>query len=244
MPYFLRKPVEGLADAALSSAPIPGLPSRMRTPTAAARAEMRPSSPVATTTGIVEQATAVLASERPAVASPRPARAGAVTVAPNPNLQVDQLQQQLNRLIEQFVALASRPSSLGASPPLPTAVVGQSPLSDASHVVIEPAPVLAPPGPIAPGGTAQIAISLVNEDEESAEIVFFGTGLIGDDGARIPAERISFQPRELMLSPGQTGEVVVRIAVPAQMRCGVYSGLIRASKLDYLHAVVVMQVES
>jgi hypothetical protein len=37
--------------------------------------------------------------------------------------------------------------------------------------------------------------------------------------------------------------VVVRVVVPAQTRCGVYSGLIRASRLDYLHAVLVVQVE-
>ena len=37
---------------------------------------------------------------------------------------------------------------------------------------------------------------------------------------------------------------MVRMVVPAQTRCGVYSGLVRASKLDYLHAVVVVQVES
>ena len=73
--------------------------------------------------------------------------------------------------------------------------------------VVEPAPVLASSGPVAPGGTAQISVSLVNEDEQSAQIVFFSTGLIGEDGACIPAERISFQPRELMLSPGKTGEV-------------------------------------
>jgi hypothetical protein len=84
----------------------------------------------------------------------------------------------------------------------------------------------------------------VNEDQQAAQIVFFSTGLIGEDGACIPAERISFEPRALMLSPRQTGEVIARVAVPAQTRCGVYSGLIRASKLDYLHAVLVIQVES
>ena len=60
----------------------------------------------------------------------------------------------------------------------------------------------------------------------------------------LPAEMVSFQPRELMLSPGKTGEVTVRVVIPAQTRCGVYSGLVRASKLDYLHAVLVVQVEA
>ena len=54
----------------------------------------------------------------------------------------------------------------------------------------------------------------MNEDEQPAQIVFFSTGLIGDEGEHIPAEWVSFQPRELTLSPGKTGEVTVRVAVP------------------------------
>jgi hypothetical protein len=108
---------------------------------------------------------------------------------------------------------------------------------------IEPAPVLSPPGPVAPGGTAQVVISLVNEDELPARIAFFSTGLIGDDGVHIPVDRVSFEPQELTLTPGTTGDVIVRVAVPAQTRRGVYSGLLRASQLDHLHAVLVVQVE-
>jgi hypothetical protein len=33
------------------------------------------------------------------------------------------------------------------------------------------------------------------------------------------------------------------VDVPVQTTGGVYSGLIRASRLDYLHAVMVVQVE-
>jgi hypothetical protein len=241
MPYFQRKPIEGLVDAALSNAPIPGLPSRIRTP-AAVGADMRPFCPVATATGIVEQATTVLASERPGVSPVPSVWPDAGSIASTQSIQSSELQAQLSQLIEQFVALASRPPSLDAGAQLPRTVLERAPSSDASCVV-EPAPVLAPPGPVAPGGTAQISISLVNEDQQPAQIVFFSTGLIGEDGERIPAERVSFQPRELMLLPGKTGEVIVGVVIPAQTRCGVYSGLVRASKLDYLHAVLVVQVD-
>jgi len=108
---------------------------------------------------------------------------------------------------------------------------------------MEPAPVLSPPGPVAPGGTAQAIVSLVSEDDEPVQIVFFGTDLIGEDGALIPAQCASFQPSELMLEAGQSGEVTVQVVIPAHTRTGVYSGLIRASKFDYLHAVLVVQVE-
>jgi hypothetical protein len=115
--------------------------------------------------------------------------------------------------------------------------------SAAPALIVEPAPVLSPPGPIAPGGSAQFAISLVNDDERPAQVAFFSTDLIGEDGAHLPAEGVSFRPRELTLLSGQAGDVIVRVVVPAHTRCGVYSGLIRASTLEYLHAVLVVQVE-
>ena len=240
MPYFQRKPIEGLVDAVRSHIPIPGLPSRGP---ALPGAATRPIGAPAAITGIVEQAAAVLAAERPST-SPGPSAApDASSVASTQSTRVSQLQEQVNALIEQFVALAARPPGLDYAARPGTRVPGREPSSDTKGRVVEPAPVLAPTGPVAPGGTAQVNISLLNEDEQPAQIAFLSTGLIGEDGAQISAERISFQPREVTLQPGATGEVIVRVAVPAQTRCGVYSGLIRASRLDYLHAVLVVQVE-
>jgi hypothetical protein len=243
MPYFQRKPIEELVDTVRSIVPIPGLPSRGPGPATRATAGTRPVSPPAAITGIVEQATAVLASARPSGSAGSSAGSDAGSVASTQSTQISQLQEQINELIEQVVALAGRPPGLETAAPPSTIFPGQAPPSDAADLIVEPAPVLSPAGPVAPGGTAQINISLVNEDEQPAQIVFFSTGLVGEDGERIPAERVSFQPRELVLSPGNTGEVIVRVVIPAQTRCGVYSGLVRAPKLDYLHAVLVVQVE-
>ncbi len=244
MPYFERKPVEELVDAVRSIVPIPGLPSRGRAPATRGTAGTGPVSPAAAITGIVEQAAAVLASARPSGSAGSPAGPGAGSIASTQSTQVSQLQAQLNELIEQVVALAGRPPGLQTAAPPSSTFPGQASPSDAADLVVEPAPVLSPPGPVAPGGAGQTKISLVNEDEQPAQIVFFSTALIGDDGEHIPAEWVSFQPRELTLSPGKTGEVIVRVAVPWQTRCGIYSGLVRASKLDYLHAVLVVQVEA
>jgi hypothetical protein len=243
MPYFQRKPIEGLVDTVRSIVPIPGLPSRGPAPATRATAGTRPVSPPAAITGIVEQAVAVLASERPSISRRPTARSDIGSVASTQSTRVSQLQEQVNALIEQLAALVAGPPGLDIAAPQSTIFAGQEPPSDAGGSIVEPAPVLAPPGPVAPGGSARISISLVNEDEQPAQIVFVSTGLVGEDGERIPAERVSFQPRELTLQPGNTGEVIVGIVVPAQTRCGVYSGLVRASKLDYLHGVLVVQVE-
>jgi hypothetical protein len=240
MPYFQRKPLEGLLDTVRSQLPIPGLPSRGPALPGAASAD---SQPAAALTGIVEQAAAVLASERPSGSPGHSARFDAGPVASTQNAQISQVQQQVNALIEQLAALVSRPPGVGPATSPSASVAGQQPSSDPAALTVEPAPVLSPPGPVAPGDIAQISISLVNDDELPAQIAFLSTGLIGEDGAQIPSERVSFQPREVTLQPGGSGQVVVRVVVPAQTRCGVYSGLIRASRLDYLHAVLVVQVE-
>jgi hypothetical protein len=241
MPYFQRKPVEGPIDTVPWNVSPPGLPSRGRPlPAGAASPQVNP---YAATTGIVEQAAAVLASERPSAGRAPAPRSEIGSVASTPSTQVSQIQGQVNAFVEQLATLVGRPAIPATGAPLSPSQLVQHPASIAAECVVEPAPVLSPAGPVAPGGTAQISISLANEDEQSAQIAFFSTGLIGEDGRCIPAERVSFQPRELMLPPGGSGEVTARVVIPAQTRCGVYSGLMRASKLDYLHAVLVVQVE-
>lgn len=107
---------------------------------------------------------------------------------------------------------------------------------------VEPAPVLTAPGLVAPGGLARIEFSLVNDDSRPASMTFFCTGLVGDAGARIGAEQISFEPPALTLAPGLTRRVSVQIAIPAQAAPGLYAGLMRASQIDPLHAVLMLRV--
>lgn len=121
-----------------------------------------------------------------------------------------------------------------------------TPLPESGHdgagLLVQAAPVVSPTGPAAPGETAEATVSLVNEDEYLAQIKFFGTDLVSQDGARIQADNLVFHPQVLMLEAGKSADITVRVVVPAQTMHGTYSGLIRASKLYYLHAVLIVQV--
>ena len=138
MPYFQRKPVEELVDAVRSIVPIPGLPSRGRAPATRGIAGTGPVSPAAAITGIVEQATAVLASARPSGSAGSSAGPGAGSIASTQSTQVSQLQAQLNGLIEQVVALAGRPPGLQTAAPPSSIFPGRAPPSDAADLVVEP----------------------------------------------------------------------------------------------------------
>ena len=102
--------------------------------------------------------------------------------------------------------------------------------------------MLTAPGAVAPGGLAVIEFSLVNDDNRPAPVAFFCTGLVGDAGARIGADQVSFEPPALTLAPGLTHRVSVQIAVPAQAAPGLYAGLMRASQIDHLQAVLTLRV--
>jgi len=145
--------------------------------------------------------------------------------------RVEELQRQINTLIEQIAALVAGP------PPSRAA-------SLIHETQEESAPVLSPAAPVAAGHAALIALSLINEDQESADIAFLCTDLIGDAGARIPAARVSFDPSRVTLAPGHTHPVEAQVLVPAGTPEGVYAGLMRASRLEALHAVLVVHVEA
>lgn len=236
MPYFQREPIEGLKDLVGSGTSYPGLPSRggavADVPTQSVTSEEA-------TTGIVEQADAVLASTRPF---------GGTFVDVGPDSAASELSSHIAKLQAPASGLVEPPAAIagpGLEAPQPTLASPPALVSHqkSSDLIIEPAPVLTPPGPVPPGETAQTTISLINEDRRAAQILFSNTALIGENGGDIPAACVSFQPSELTIEAGEAGDVVVCVDVPPQTPCGIYSGLIRASRLEHLHAVLVVQVE-
>ena len=114
---------------------------------------------------------------------------------------------------------------------------------DDAGLFVEPAPVVAPIAPVAPGETAEIGISLVNADAHPAQIELFATDLVGPEGARIEACNLVLQPGALTIDAGKNADIKVHVVVPMHTTAGTYSGLLRASRLCYVQAVLVMEVK-
>ena len=87
-------------------------------------------------------------------------------------------------------------------------------------------------------------MTLENEDQRAARIMCVSTGLIGHGGVHIPPERLSFEPRELTLLPGTTGDVIVQVNVPASIAPGTYSGVIQVKDCHHLHGVLMVEVDT
>ena len=99
------------------------------------------------------------------------------------------------------------------------------------------------PGTIAPGGQGELTMSLENESDETvAEFTLHSSELVSAGGSRIPADHVSFKPATLSVAPRTSGMVTVRIRVPSDAVPGTYEGLLRATQLDGLRAMLVVQV--
>ena len=95
-----------------------------------------------------------------------------------------------------------------------------------------------------PGEVAKIPMDLENNSDKIMDkFSFHSTDLVDASGKRIAAERITFTPSALSLAPYKTQKVFVAVNIPAKTSAGIYSGLIRATKMDQLQAILVIQVD-
>jgi hypothetical protein len=104
-------------------------------------------------------------------------------------------------------------------------------------------PMMRVTNPVAPGATADLPLALENEsDQTTAEFTLHASELVTASGARIPSDCVSFEPTTLAVGPRQVGQVQVHIRVPEGTPAGSYEGIVRASQLEQLRAVLLVQV--
>jgi hypothetical protein len=104
-------------------------------------------------------------------------------------------------------------------------------------------PTLMIPAPVAPGGTSEVMLSVENDTESpTATFEFHSTDLIDQDGHRIAAEHVSFSSRSLSVGPHQTEKVGIRVTVPTGTPAGRYSGMLQASRMDHLRAILLIDI--
>lgn len=106
-------------------------------------------------------------------------------------------------------------------------------------------PVLSIEDNMTPGSDAVIPLTLENESKtEEMRLKFHDQGLRMDDDNTIHNKNVSYDPKLLILKPGETGVVNIRVHIPKSAREGVYSGLIREKTLAGLEAMIRVQVKA
>lgn len=104
-------------------------------------------------------------------------------------------------------------------------------------------PALTVSEPIPPGRSASVPMTLENDSSSTTETFhFISSDLINATGERLAAEQIQFTPATLVIGPRGSATVVVTVAVPEGTPTGVYSGVLQATKLEQLRAVLTVRV--
>lgn len=96
---------------------------------------------------------------------------------------------------------------------------------------------------VAPGGTARVAMAVTNRSADATErFSVVASDLVSDGGGRIDAGHVSFEPSEVSLVPGASERLTIVVAVPPETAPGRYAGLVQATQLDHVRAVLTISV--
>ena len=121
----------------------------------------------------------------------------------------------------------------------------QTPLSGAPQAAAGNADGLAEVRPrttVRPGQRATISMTLRNSESHSVRLVPVATDLLGSRGGRIASSLLACAPSELTLEPQEQRDMAITTTVPAGTAPGCYSGLLVVMGLDYLRALITIEV--
>jgi hypothetical protein len=107
-----------------------------------------------------------------------------------------------------------------------------------------PVPTVSPAESAHAGMTAELSMSLENDgDTPTEEFAFYATDLVNPSGHRIAASHITFTPSTLIIPPHDRVRLSINIAVPESASVGIYTGMLQATRLSQLRAIILVPLE-
>lgn len=104
-------------------------------------------------------------------------------------------------------------------------------------------PALRIPGTVTAGRAGVVAMALENpSDVGTASFTLHASDLVSASGTRIESQHVVFTPASLSVGPRQAGRVEVSVAVPPGTPAGTYEGLVRATQMENLRAMLAVVV--
>lgn len=103
-------------------------------------------------------------------------------------------------------------------------------------------PLLQPAHPSHTGETVQISFKVHNDRSEPTQTKVFCTDLHSCQGDLIAQDAISIAPNPLNLAPDATESINLSIQLPQHLPKGEYSGILMATELSYLKAMISLNV--
>ncbi|HYN33136.1 MAG TPA: hypothetical protein VES40_10970 [Ilumatobacteraceae bacterium] len=96
---------------------------------------------------------------------------------------------------------------------------------------------------VARGGTAQLSMAVTNSSVTATEpFSLVASDLISEGGHRISADCVSFDPSSVTIAASSSERVTIEVHVPPDVDPGRYSGLVQATNLEHVRAVLTITV--
>jgi hypothetical protein len=154
-------------------------------------------------------------------------------------LPTNGLLKDVHQFVDKFAeAIAQMPQPMGYDLPSPF-VDGISSSQDECASV----PILRSRQSIRAGEVGSLTFKLHNDSETAASFILHCTDLLSESGGRIASQAVEFTPQNVQLKQDASIEVMLKLRVPPGSIPGIYSGLLIASELAYLQAVIRLTVE-
>ena len=107
---------------------------------------------------------------------------------------------------------------------------------------VDPLAELRSPRTVKPGQRATISMTVCNSESRPVRLVPVATDLLGSRGGRIACSLLEFTPIEFKLEPQEKKDVAIALIIPAETAPGCYSGLFVVRGVDYLRALITVEV--
>jgi hypothetical protein len=96
---------------------------------------------------------------------------------------------------------------------------------------------------VAAGETARLSMSVNNSADSATEpFSLVASDLVSNEGARIPSDSVTFEPLSVTIPANASERVEIVVAVPADVAPGTYAGLVQATNLGPVRAVLTLAV--
>ena len=96
-----------------------------------------------------------------------------------------------------------------------------------------------------PGQTISLEMALENAGEIPVEAMnFFASDLVTANGFRIAASDVRFSPKQVTIGANSKARVRVDVKVPSNAGDGLYSGMLVATKMEQVRAVLCVRVKA
>ena len=96
---------------------------------------------------------------------------------------------------------------------------------------------------VAAGGTVRLSMSVNNSADAATEpFTLVASDLVSNEGGRIPSSSMAFEPATVTIPANASERVEIAVTVPDDVAPGTYAGLVQATNLGPVRAVLTLTV--